>query len=925
MALGDGVRRNVALVSQQERDLLLDAFLKLDKNKIYPDGVTYWDKQEDIHKNAHFAGVDVHGGPAFIPWHRVIVNRLEALLREIHPELSLHYWDWTTDPTSTTGGRANLFTPQFMGHANGNAGGSGEPFEHFESTEGASHTVIWRGLTGGPTGFHPDADFDAAATFVDFDNLVHPNHDDAHYYIGGTLSDAHYSFHDPFVFLLHSNMDRLWAYWQTAPAHPERVTAAGAYSGVPDPSHFLDHVEPWAGGTGLEPWASDPTVRAVIDYYHPSVIAPPCYDTNRSSVVLDEVENPGSIIKFNDVPEGDTAIRAAAFRVYACDDVHFTVTAGPTAPYSLLLPPGNIAVKHTLSPFDEGRIWFAFTGTTANATAPSGTVTIHCVETNQDFHFTLTANTVHRPTVGAVLVLDQSGSMDWDAGTGPGIKRIDVLHEAASRFCDLVQANNGVGLVRFDQSAYPILPVQTFGASPFDSNRTATLTAVNATTPNGATSIGNGVALGRTTLNGVTGYDSKAMIVFTDGLENTPQYIADVMGMVDSTTYAIGLGTPQQISTAALNALTSATGGYLHISGHLTPGTDDYFLVSKYFLEILTAISNTDVVLDPSGTISPGERLRIPFVVSDTDIDQTVILMTDLATLPFAVETPQGDVITPANASGFGAVYAQGMRMSWYRLHFPTPLKHGSAHAGVWHALIEWDRRAYYPQDLAFRQAATQPRRVRYSLNVHAYSNLRMKANLSQNSLQPGATLTLRATLKEYGQPVDHRAAVSTQLKRPDGTTSVVALTEGEPGTFEVAVPATQAGIYHFRLMAKGVTWRGTPFTREKLLTGMAYPGGDGPFQTSGPAGREDDAVCRSLKCLITSGALRSFLEARGISQQAVLEALSHCCAPRPPTKEELDRREGTAPTAASGFRTALDQLESQGLLPKLIDLLKGS
>ncbi len=70
MALGDGIRRDVAKVPQAERDLLLDAFLKLDTTKFYPDGVSFWDKQEDIHKNAHFAGVDVHSGPGFIPWHR---------------------------------------------------------------------------------------------------------------------------------------------------------------------------------------------------------------------------------------------------------------------------------------------------------------------------------------------------------------------------------------------------------------------------------------------------------------------------------------------------------------------------------------------------------------------------------------------------------------------------------------------------------------------------------------------------------------------------------------------------------------------------------------------------------------------------------------------------------------------------------------
>ncbi len=102
-----------------ERDRFIDAIRKLDTTKFFPDGVSYWDKQEQIHKNAHFNGVDVHGGPAFIPWHRVIVNRLEALLREVDPELSLHYWDWTTDPRVASGPRAALFTAQFMDNASG--------------------------------------------------------------------------------------------------------------------------------------------------------------------------------------------------------------------------------------------------------------------------------------------------------------------------------------------------------------------------------------------------------------------------------------------------------------------------------------------------------------------------------------------------------------------------------------------------------------------------------------------------------------------------------------------------------------------------------------------------------------------------------------------------------------------------------------
>jgi hypothetical protein len=162
MALGDGVRRNLAVISQEERDRLRDAILLADTTRLFPDGVTYWDKQEDVHKTAHAAGVNVHRGPAFLPWHREFCNRFEALLREIDPDISLHYWDWTTDPRSTPGpaGLANLFTPQFMGNANGDAG---SPFQNFETTEGDIndipgnfHSRIWRKLRpGSPTAGSP--------------------------------------------------------------------------------------------------------------------------------------------------------------------------------------------------------------------------------------------------------------------------------------------------------------------------------------------------------------------------------------------------------------------------------------------------------------------------------------------------------------------------------------------------------------------------------------------------------------------------------------------------------------------------------------------------------------------------------------------------------------------------------------------------
>src|SRR5215469_14789736 len=104
MALGDGIRRNVATVSEDERSRLLNAILGLQSRRFPgsrddhpPGGVTFWFKQDEIHQATH-----VHEGPAFLTWHRELCNRFEKLLLTSDPNVSLHYWDWNEDPEKTT-------------------------------------------------------------------------------------------------------------------------------------------------------------------------------------------------------------------------------------------------------------------------------------------------------------------------------------------------------------------------------------------------------------------------------------------------------------------------------------------------------------------------------------------------------------------------------------------------------------------------------------------------------------------------------------------------------------------------------------------------------------------------------------------------------------------------------------------------------
>src|SRR2546425_91616 len=138
MALGDGIRRNIASVEPAERALLRDALVELnrrffpgDRTDPVPGGVSLWFKQDELHQATH-----VHGGPEFLPWHRELTNRLEQMLREINPQLTLHYWDWTQDPRAIPNanlgagqvGILNLFTPLFMGFGGGTPQPIGEPW-----------------------------------------------------------------------------------------------------------------------------------------------------------------------------------------------------------------------------------------------------------------------------------------------------------------------------------------------------------------------------------------------------------------------------------------------------------------------------------------------------------------------------------------------------------------------------------------------------------------------------------------------------------------------------------------------------------------------------------------------------------------------------------------------------------------------------
>jgi murein tripeptide amidase MpaA len=582
-------------------------------------------------------------------------------------------------------------------------------------------------------------------------------------------------------------------------------------------------------------------------------------------------------LAFDNVPAGVTTTRAAVFSVQSCGAVDLNVTAGPsvvTGPGAFGLPLGGASLPAAPNSLErDARIWISYTGTSPGDNA-AGTVTITCPQTAQDFVIPITANTIAQRRVASCLVLDQSGSMDDPSGI-PSKRRTDVLHDAAPNFVTLLPDSDGVGVVSFDQSAYLRMGITTAGPLSGGVGRAQASAAIasHVTNPAGSTSIGNGVELAHNTIAPVAGYDSTALVVFTDGEENTYKFIHDIQSLINNRVFAVGLGTVNEINPIALNQLVNNTGGYLLLTDALGPS--DIFKLQKYFVQILASATNADIVVDPDGYLPPVVEVKIPFDLTEADYAADAILLSPAPwAFTFELETPGGIRIDHLSLGGvLGVKYQQTSNLGLYRLDLPVVALGAPAQAGRWSIVLKISS-GNWKEYLSSRRGGAEARLgVPYSAVVHARGSVNLAAAVSQTSHVPGASLQLQALLTEMDLPVDHRAQVTAEVVRPGGGPISLSLAETSPGVFEGSTLALANGIYPVRFRAVGRTLRGYPFTREQLRTGMVWAGGD-----DSPPGGKQAPCCPDweafFKCLLSQHSAREFLSRYRIDPGALDKCL---------------------------------------------------
>jgi len=237
------IRKNANTLSTAERDRFVAAFAQLNNQ-----GTGRFADFRDMHVAISLP--QAHGAAGFLPWHRAYLLDLERELQALDGSIALPYWRFDQ-------AAPNIFTRDFFGVANatGTVQFSATNPLQFWRTDGVPG-ITRRPLftpSSAPPGLRNESQTLALGNqYRNFRTMEGNPHGSAHVSFDGWIDDPATAPKDPLFFLLHCNVDRLWAKWQRQFSRFNPAVAA-SYDSNPSnrPGHNLpDTMWPWNGVTG---------------------------------------------------------------------------------------------------------------------------------------------------------------------------------------------------------------------------------------------------------------------------------------------------------------------------------------------------------------------------------------------------------------------------------------------------------------------------------------------------------------------------------------------------------------------------------------------------------------------------------------------------------------------------------------------------
>jgi len=239
------IRKNANTLTLGERNRFVAAFAQLNNQ-----GAGRFADFRDMHTDV--SQPQAHGAPGFLPWHRAYLLDLERELQAIDPSVALPYWRFDQPAP-------NLFTVDFFGVSNGGSVqfSNTNPLQ-FWTTDGALGIVrgprnLWNPSTQPGPGVITETQTLALGTqYPAFSGMEGNPHGTAHTRWDGFIRQIGTAARDPLFFLLHCNVDRLWAKWQRQNGRfdPAQAASYDSNPGNPIGHNLVDTMWPWNGITG---------------------------------------------------------------------------------------------------------------------------------------------------------------------------------------------------------------------------------------------------------------------------------------------------------------------------------------------------------------------------------------------------------------------------------------------------------------------------------------------------------------------------------------------------------------------------------------------------------------------------------------------------------------------------------------------------
>jgi Mg-chelatase subunit ChlD len=340
--------------------------------------------------------------------------------------------------------------------------------------------------------------------------------------------------------------------------------------------------------------------------------------------------------------------------------------------------------------------------------------------------------TISQPTnrtqnpVDVALVIDRSGSM----GT---YGYMEPAKTAARTFVGLMQTNDNIAVVSFSSSASVNFPLTRITS---DATKIAAQNAISTISSSGATSIGSGLQAGQSQLDrGRTG-SHQAMILLSDGEENTPPLVADVLPTIPVNTdiYTIALGPQSDLNL--LNNIAANTGGRFYYA-------PDASKLQEIYNMLRGTVSNLQTVASFSGTVNQGSTASHAAPIDRQTSFASFSATFSSGNLSLILQRPDGRIIdSAAAAADTNVIFSKGSTFVLYNVRLPLE--------GDW--------------QLRVTGLTSSP--VAYTTSIQSSSNLRLHLFLDKIRYEARQPMLVNAILSTNLNPVTG-ALVKVFMQRP--------------------------------------------------------------------------------------------------------------------------------------------------------------